>query len=82
MEDTRSAWDRVYQSIIVEGGSAVVVFAFAGIAAIIVGIVAPTAGLAIMALGVLAAMIISFSETGVVDDAADSPSKRRAKSAD
>lgn len=80
MEEPRSAWDRAYQGIIVEGGSAVVVFAFSAIAAVIVGIVAPAAGLAIVALGVLAAMILSFTDAD--SEEADTPSKRRAKSSD
>jgi hypothetical protein len=62
-EPRTSTLERVYQGTIVEGGPPVLIFAFASLAAVIVGVASPGGGLAIMALGVLGAMLINFVDT-------------------
>jgi hypothetical protein len=62
MNEPRDVVRQMYHGTLVDGGPPAIVFAFAALAALLVGLVAPAAGLAILALGVLAAMIISFVE--------------------
>lgn len=85
-QTSSSPLERVYQGTIVEGGPPVVIFAFASLAAIIVGIASPGGGLAIMALGVLGAMLINFVDTrpnraGGQSSEADPPARRRKSAA-
>lgn len=84
-EPRSSTWERVYQGTIVEGGPPVLIFAFASLAAVIVGIASPGGGLAIMALGVLGAMLINFVDTrptrsGEAQSAEPEAAARRRKS--
>jgi uncharacterized membrane protein YuzA (DUF378 family) len=57
----RGVFRDFYQRLVIDSGPPVIVFTLVNFAAVVVGVVSPAAGLAYLAVGLLAAVVVDFA---------------------